>query len=370
MRNEAMGALFKEMMDSIGSTMRDLRAYLLGRGIVTTLAITAGFMGSGIFGAAASAALAPAVSVALIGGVVLSGVMRLREMRYNQDRMADIYREDIADQLGIAPEQVTREHVHTLAFGDVRRGIAPNPILREEIDREWNKTWLKFATSALAAMASFGLIQFGLAHEFVASKLPALLGTTAGAIVGAGSVGIVTGFTGLFLNNGLDFAIQRSTTLGDVTMHDRIKKLDRDITRGRAVSAEQVFSLFVAADRMLDSSIARRFGKPYDLLSIQQKATVLEQLGAADAMQSIASDLNSKRIGAGSIAFIITGQQGTPLHGATVAPVTASLAHAPVQEQQPRYVERVAGPRGNEGLSHTEREDLRRAAAQLETVTR
>lgn len=363
-----MGALFKEVMDGIGSTMRDLRVYLLGRGIVTTLAITAGFMGSGIFGAAASAALAPAVTVALIGGVVLSGVMRLREMRYNQDRMADIYREDIADQLGIAPEQVTREHVHTLAFGDARRGIAPNPILREEIDREWNKTWLKFATSALAAMASFGLIQFGLAHEFVASQLPALLGPTAGAVVGAGSVGIVTGLTGLFLNNGLDFAIQRSTTLGDLTLHDRIKKIDRDITRGRTISREQVFSLFVAADRTLDSTIARRFGKSYDLLTVQQKSSVLEQLGAAEAMESIAADLNAKRIGAGSIAFIVTGQQGAPLRRSAAQP--AAVAYAPEVSTRPRFTERVASPRGDEGLSHTEREDLRRASAQLDAVTR
>ena len=373
-----MGALLTELVDGVRNTIRDLRTYLLGRGIITTMAIGAGFMSSTFFSAGTVAALSPAVAVIIGGGLILSGVMRVREMMYNQDRMADIYREEIADQLGIAPEQVTRQHVHTLAYGDKQRGIAPNPILREEIDREWNKTWLKFATSALAAMAGYGLIQFGLATN-LANALPeamgavGTIGNTIGSWLSVASVGIVTGAAGLVLNNGLDIAIQRSTTLGERTLHDRIAKLDRDIDRNRPVSKEQVFALFVASDRMLEHKIATRYGKSYDLLPLDAKTQVIEALGAAPQMQGIANDLNSKRISAGTVAFIITGQRGMEAAPAATVQGVEPITVAPTREvqpmhEQPRFVERVGNPRGDEGLSHTERETLRRAAGELEAA--
>ncbi len=337
-----MDALFKEIMDGVRSTVRDLRVYLLGRGLVTTAAIAAGVIGSATAGGLTAATLAPAIPVLLIGGTLLSGYMRLREMRFNQDRMADIYREEIADQLGIPAGEVTRAHVHTLAFGDAKRGIPSNPILREEIDREWNKTWLKFATTALAGMASFGLISFWSATEVVASTLPTLLGPTLGSIVGLGSVGIVTGFTGLFLNNGLDFGVQRATSLGATTLHDRIAKLDRDIGRGKQVGKEQVFGLFVAADKLLAHNIELRFGKPYDMLPLPMKAQVVASVGAADQMQAIAGDLNAKRISAGTVAFIITGQHAVPNPAQVQIKQPSSTPAQTVQQEKvkPRFAER------------------------------
>lgn len=372
-----MGALLNEITSGITSTLRDFKTYLFGRGIVMTVAIAAGTISSGILGAAATSALAPALGVALVGGVILSGVMRLREMRYNQDRMADIYRDDIASQFGIAPEQVTRQHVHTLAFGDARLGIPPNPILREEIDREWNKTWLKVATSSLAAMAGYGLVQFGLAHEWVQSTLLGTLGPALGTTIGVASTAIVTGFTGLLLNNGLDFSIQRMTTLGNLTMHDRIVKIHRDIGRGRTVTKEQVFALFAAADQGLTDTIVRRHGNIYDMLPQPVKAQIIESLGAAGHMQAVADNLNNRVISAGAVAFIVSGQRGIePARRPNAAPVQqAPITVAPAPMQEPRFSERVGGQRGDgqrgdEGLSHTEREELRRATAALHGAVR
>lgn len=365
-----MGAFVNEIVSGITGTFRDLRMYLLGRGIVTTVAIGASVVSSGLFGAAAATALAPALGVALLGGVVLNAFMRLREMRYNQDQMANIYRDEIASQFGIAPGDVTREHVHTLAYGDERRGIAPNPILRDEIDREWNKTWLKVATSSLAAMAGYGLVQFGLASG-VSEMLTSSLGGI-GTALSVASVSIVTGLTGLFLNNGLDFAVQQATTLGDVTLHDRIAKMNHEIARGKGVTKEQVFGLFVAADTNLHTRVLRQFGRSYDVLPQKVKTEFIASLGLGERMQAIAEDLNQGRIQAGSVAFILNGQRSDSVPSMR-AQVQAQASEPLVREEpqpeqeRPRFTERLS-PRGNEGLNHTEREDLRRAAAQLEVA--
>lgn len=373
MRPLPMGALWREMTDGIAGMARNLRVYLLGRGIVTTLAVAAGAVSSGAFSAAATASLTPLLPVVLLGGVVLSGVIRLRDMRFQQDRMADIYRDEIADQLGIDPEQVTRAHVHTLAYGDTGKGIPPNPVLREEIDREWNKTWLKFATSTLAAMVGYGLVQWGLASD-LARSLPVAMGAagslahTLGSWLSVASVGIVTGAAGLVLNNGLDIAVQNATHLGDTTLHDRIARMTRDVQKQRPVTKEQVFALFVAADPALNQRVSARYGKPYDALSLSQKSQLLTQTGAAGQMQGIADDVNARRISAGAIAFMVTGQRGIEPQQPAPRPFAgpATQQPAPIQER-PRFTERVsAGERGNQGLSHTEREDLRRTSALLD----
>lgn len=365
-----MGAFLNEIVSGITSTVRDLRMYLLGRGLVTTVAMAAGAVSSGLFGTAAAVSLSPLLGVALVGGVALNVFMRLREMRYDQDQMANIYRDEIASQLGIAPENITRAHVHTLAYGDERRGIAPNPVLREEIDREWNKTWLKIATSSLAAMAGYAMVQFGLASG-VSEALTSSLGGI-GTALSVASTGIVTGLAGLFLNNGLDFAVQQSTVLGDVTLHDRIVRMNREIARGKGVTKEQVFGLFVASEKELATRVIRQFGRPYDVLPQKAKAELITSLGLDERMQAIADDLNQGSIQAGSVAFILSGQRSesvpTPRAQTQAQASEPLIPEVPQPEQEkPRFTDRI-NPRGNEGLSHTERENLRRAAAQLETV--
>lgn len=374
-----MGGILTDMLDAVRTTARDLRVYLFGRGIITTSAMVAGVLSSSLLGAGTAAALMPYAAVALVGGTLLSGYMRLREMRFNQDEMANLYRDEIADQLGIAPQQVNRTHVHTLAFGDAKRGIAPNPILREEVEREWNKTWLKFATSALAGMASFGLIYFGSAIDLVEKTLPSLLGDTLGKVVGLGSLGIVTGTTGLLLNNGLDLAIRSASSLGTTTLHDRIAKLDRDVRRGKPIAKEQVFALFVAADETLSQKITDRFGTPYDLMPMHQRTLVMHTVGATEQMQAIAEDLNAKRISAGSVAFILAGQQEAPSARKTTNPAAPSPAQHEAQNLRPesgtRFTDRVGAkqpqqPASQTALSHAEREEIRRQSQQLAEAVR
>lgn len=353
-----MGNLIADLFDGARDTIRGLGVYMLGRGIVTTAAIAAGFMGQAFLGAS----MVPYVSAVLIGGVALGGFMRLRDIRQSQDRMADIYRDEIAAQLGIDPRQVTRGHVHTLAYGDAKRGIAPNPILRHELDRQWKRGWMQFAGSLAVAAVSFGLISFGL-NENVTNALAGYTGIGEAWLTGTG-IGVVTGLTSLVVHNGIDLGLNNLSALGNTTLHDRISRLDRDIVRGRTVSKEQVFALYAAADPNLGAAIERRFGRSYDALSLVQKGNVLGMIGAYEPMQQIADDLNNSRLSAGSLAFIITGQsRGVAASGIRTTSPTEP-ARAPEQAQT-RFADRVLQQAAPEGLSHVDREMLRRQSGEL-----
>jgi hypothetical protein len=325
--------------------------YLTGRGLITLTGIVAGGLSTaGVF------ASSWPVALVFAGGAALSGLIRLRDMQYNLDRMADIYRTDIADQLGIAPGEVTRVHVHTLAYGDANRGIAANPIFREEVEREWQKTWLKFATTALAATVSFGLIAWGAAHESVKALMP---DSWWGNALKYTSVGIVSGSTGLVLNTGLDWLVQGLTQIGSVSVHDRIARMERDMQRGRTVTQEQVFALFAAANDRLGNGIRQRFGASYDVLSIEQKHAAIRASGLESVTQHICEEINRGAMRPGAMAFVLSGQRGL-MRDEVVAQLPPATVPAPTMERapQPGFVEKLRLS-ARAQASHAEREEMR-----------
>lgn len=350
-----MGSIINSMIEGTGNTLKELGVYLASRGLVMTAAI-----GATLFGVAAN----PPVLAAVLGiSIGVNMFMRVREMRNNLSTMANVYRNEISSQLGIAPEQVTRAHVHTLAYGDAERGIAPNPILKNEIDREWKKTWLGLGTSLLSAAAAFVMVGYGfntVMRDMVAG------GTQVPTWILGSGVGLVTGVSGLVLNNGLDLAILNTTSLGKYTLHDRIARLDRDVSRGRAVTPERVFSFYVAVDEKLGKAITQRFGKGYDYLPEKTKTLVIQQMGAMSDMVQIADDLNHKRISPGAMAFVLTGQ--TQVQSASIK------REVQAEEQQPEltrgnFAERV-GQRSRPELSFAEREDIRQSSRALNEALR
>lgn len=375
-----MEPLIRDITQGAQSFVRNLGVYLTGKGIVTSAAIAAAYFA----GAAGTGVISmPAVLLSLAGGALISGYLRLRDMRFNQDEMARIYRNDIADQLGIDPKEVTRAHVHQLAFGDEEKGIAANPVLREEVNREWNKTWLKFGTTLVAATASFLLVMLGV-PALAESSILEPLGPTLGEWMGKASVALVTGATGLVLNNGLDIAVQAATTLGKQTIHDRIARLDRDIARGTQVSPERVFAIFAASSPRLENSIIAQYGKRYDVLAVADQIHLIEAIGAKDSMNQLASALNAKRFSAGSLAFVVTGQRSLPINFASVkdtvidvpelgrarSPILAETTR-PEPVRTTRFVERVGGGENDKAArtnSFAEREDMRRQTAMLDAA--
>jgi hypothetical protein len=357
-----MGGIIESTVNTAQGFARNLRVYLTGRGLITLTGMIAG-------GLSTAGVFASAWPLALVfgGGAVLTGLIRLRDMQYNLDRMATIYRADIADQLGIDPRDVTRAHVHEMAYGNAEKGIAANPIFREEIEREWQKTWLKFATTALAAVASFGLVAWGAAHESVKALMPDGI---FGNILKYGSVGIVSGTTGLILNNGLDWLVQSVTRIGAISTHDRIARLEQDVGRGRAVTREQVFALFAAANDHLAGQIEQRYGKPYDVLPIEQKHAIIKASGLEAATLHICEEINRGTMRPGALAFVLTGQRGLT-RDAVVAQMPPAVAPAPSMERAPQhsFVEKL-GLSSRAQASHTAREDLRAQTAALAEAMR
>jgi hypothetical protein len=322
---------------------RELRVYLFGKGIVSTAVVAASFFSGGT--------LVP-FAIAL-GGVGLHMFMRLREQNQHLDTMAVKYREEIAQQFGIDPANVTRTEVKLAAFGDVERGIPGNPILAQAIDRQRGKNWLTLGTALVAAGATLLILSFGgaaLAGTMLAKMHPLMqhLGTSAVALV-----------SGLFIQNGLEFFVGQRSGLGRASAHDLVLQLEHRHQRGRAVTPEQVMAVKLAAFPALAEEVRRQTGRDFLRLRAPEQQRVMAQLDPQNQMALIADELNKGTMDATQIPFILTGQ--IVIHRTPPRPVSAP---ANGQGQQKSFAEKF-GLVERVDKTHVARvEESRTAAAQ------
>lgn len=273
------------LLDNIGDIFKTLRVYLMGRGALSLLLGAAMFIGGPV----------PALVVG-IGGAALQGFMRLRSHRMYEEQMVDLYRDDIATRLNIAPEQVTRAHL--------KEAAKDNEVIDQALQRQKHMSIISFATSALAGIVTFGLLDFGLAHEALNGFFATNFGA-AGDILKFTSMGLVAGTTSLFVHDGLQAAIGAKTGVSKAAAHDRIVEMERGIRRGWGISKEQVYGVLVAGNPQLQVNIQRQFGKPYSRMNGPQQAAVINQIGIAEEMQLIANEINTGKIRPGNLAYMI-----------------------------------------------------------------
>lgn len=279
------------LFDTIGDTLRMLKVYLLGRGLLSLGVIAA----AGVASAFGMGILIPSAVVAF-GGVALKAVTRWQQQSIYEDNMVGLYREDIATSLGIAPEEVNRTHL--------KEAAKSNDVIDQALKRQRHLSMVSFATSALAGVATFGLLNMGIL-EVGKEFFSGLMGQEAGNVTRFISMGTVAGISSLVLHNGLDSAIAYKTGLGKAAAHDRILEMDHDVRRGRSVSKEQVYGVIVAGNPELQAAIAQQFGRAYASMKPMQQSEVLEKIGVAQEMLHIAMDINAHRVKPGHLAYLM-----------------------------------------------------------------
>lgn len=284
---------------------RDLRAYLFGKGIVSTAVIAASFFSGGT--------LVP-FAIAL-GGVAFNMFRRRREQNHYLDTMVVKYRDEIGDLFGINPENVTRAQVTRVAYGDPERGISGNPILAQAIDRQRAKSWLNFGTSLMAAGATLLILSIGgaaFAGTMLAQMSPLLqhLGTSAVALM-----------SGLFIHKGLEFFVGQHSGIGAASAHDLVLQLEHRHSRGRAVTPEQVMAVKLAAFPALAEEVRVSTGRDFLRLRASDQQRWMARLDPERQMMLIADELNKGTIDATQIPFILTGQ--IAIHRTPPRPVSA-----------------------------------------------
>lgn len=323
---------------------RFLKAFLLGRGLLTA-AVLATWGISGVIG------LPVVVSVAItaVGGIVFSGFMRMTNQAIYEDQMVDMYRDGIAQQLGIDPRQVTR--------ANLKEAAKENDVIDQALERQRSKSWINFGTAALAAATTVGLIAFGA---------PGMIATLFGAETAMAKAlsyvgfGMVSAFSSLIVHDGLSVVIGHKTGVSKAAAHDRIVEMERGIARGWGVSKEQVYGALVAGNPALQATIAREFGKPYAAMRPNEQSYALKQIGVSDAMSMIAQEINAGHMRPANLAFMMN--EAMPRQN--IAPTDDAVT------PQRQHVAALGRGQHSEVSSHVARLNAERAMAALAEPSR
>lgn len=329
------------LFDQFGDYLKALRVHLFGRGALSLVVLAAGALGG------PTAAL-----VAVIGGVGLTVVNRLYRERLYEDGMVELYRDDLAAQFGIAPDQVTRGHL--------KEAAKSNDVIDQALQRQRQKTWLAVGTAAAAGFVAYGLLTnvFGIGAA-TAGWLQEALGPTMGQAANLIGIGAVAGTSSMVVSQGLRGVVRANTMLGKAAAHDRILEMEFDVRRGRGVSKEQVYGVMVAADAGLQQAIIHRFGKRYRHMHPHEKSVVLQDIGVAADMQAVADQINRGEIRPGRLAYMLQDATNFARTPRPVPTEEAALEDAP---ERSNFVEKL-GLASREQASFREQLATERASA-------
>jgi len=321
------------LIDDIVSFFSRHRGYFFGKALL--MAAVAG--ASTFFG---GSILIPGM-VIVGGGLALRAYGRFSALGYYKQEMVDLYRDDIASQFGIAPEQVT--------IGHLKEAARENEVIAQALERQQKKTFIEVGTSLLTAAVTFGLFYvFGDAsaiQNFVAKDLG--LGQFLGNALNFIGLSTVGSFSGLVLHDGLSLAIGARTGTLKAAAHDLILAMDHDLRRGRAIRPEQVYGVLVAGNPQLEERIRTHFHKSYGWMSTTEKAKVLQTFGITEALDGLTQQINAGEIPPGHLAYLMDDDA---LHTSRTSQVAAKEP-APAQAKS-NFVERLGlRARSHEGFA-------------------
>jgi hypothetical protein len=328
------------IQSGLNSWVHETKVHLAGKGITTGAVMIASVL---------SPVLPWIVPFMIaLGGVATHMYFRLREQWKYQDEMALKYKDEIASQLGIDPEAVTREHVKLAAYGNEQQGIEDNPILAQALNHQHQKSWLVFGTALLAAVVTVGLLTFsggiitdaigsGLVSMFGLNAVPPALGFVSSVVGNLGGFVIAAG-SSLFVQNGLELLIGNAKGINAPSAHDRILAIEARHARGKSVTPEQVFQVKLAASPELEERVVAMTGKHFHALKADIQERVLARIDTKKEMHTVAEEINKGNIDATELAFILTSQQ--PLHKTKVEK-ECDDSPVPVAEHKKTFAERL-----------------------------
>jgi hypothetical protein len=250
--------------------------------------------------------------------------------------------------LHIAPQEVGR--------AELRLAAQENEIIAQALTRQRRKTFVSIATSALASVVTLGLIYFaldpnagGLTQNKVADALTSFFSHFDGVanLVKYVSIGIISGASGLVVHDGLEAAIGVGSGVSKAAAHDLIAAMQHDLTRGRSISATQVYAVLVAGDPALQRAIKTQFGHSYNHMADSERRPVLAKVGVTEEMQQLARAISSGAIQPGHLAYMIGETRGSSKQVAAAAPEASNEIALP-QPAQAAFVEKLGlAPRGD-----------------------
>ncbi len=354
---------------------KDRLLYMTGRGLMSMAFV-------GVALAAPGIGLMPLALAAIGLTGLLQGVLVWREQSRTEEKLVEHYRDEIASKLEISPAQVDVDALHKLAYGDKAEGVEANPVLRQSIEHSGEKKLLRLGSTILAALTALVAVSSFVPPEAIQSISSWVQNVSGGWLANNTTIfgAMLISGTGMGLvNNAYDALGESLLGLDKPTAGSQIKAINLDISRNKNVSKEQVFGVFVAADKVLADAIEEACGKPYFRLTPKAQKRALVEFGRHYPIEALTDDINHRQMKPVELAFAAVGQEsGVPRRG---VPQKVGEERDPIDEavdivknklvgEEPAvsepgesYIAQVTRAQSQSGMSHVERELQRRGEA-------
>lgn len=350
-----------EFWSKLGSWGKNQLIYYTGREVLGFAVLPLLFT-SVLSGLAPGIGTWVAFAVALAATVPLQFYIGWRKQAAVENRMLKDYKNEIAAQVGIPEHEVTREHLHQVADGDLEKGVLPNQVIAQARDRAGTRQTVRQLLVSASAVATFGLFFALVGTPFMDGAVEAIGSWAERGIEKVLGIEwpvdrqVLTAmlFSGMGLsmvNTALDYASNLLFGLNRKTAHDQILEIRHDMARDKEVTREQVFGVFVAINPGLDALIEGIYGKPYYNLDPAVQTEAMTVYGREYSrvnrqhrnIEGLTADINDKRIEADELAFAVFGRySGVPKQEAKPAKEESVQEVEQAQEvmRSPRPVER------------------------------
>jgi len=233
------------------------------------------------------AGLAAAVSAALVQ----------MDYRHKKGDIKKTYSEELAAKLHKPRDKIAENDLDTLEKGDVAKGIEPNKVIAEELQKQKRQRNWGIAFSIVATLSSIAVVMHGIN--------PAVTNLGWLGVVLKAAAGVLTYNV---VKRPLHWLGDRLFDLEKETAHDRIVALKRDREDCKPITREQVLSVFAAANPQLDRFIASEYGASFNALPLADKQQAAEDLGKLMPLTRLAEEINRGTINVTELAFTASGQ--------------------------------------------------------------
>lgn len=342
------------LLDDLYHFAKNRLIYMTGRGVIGLGMMTGGvLLGLG-------SAVPASVALGIVGVTAgLQSLITYREQRFNEDKLVNFYRDEVATTLGIDPESVSIDQLKLVAKGSYNRGVEEHPTIEQALTRIREQHMMNFITTGFAGLATASVLMVGQIGNAVGEFLSGIYDVTPldGTFFDPGNATAVAGTmfvsgTGMgMLNKLFDRIGARITGLDKPTAHEQILTISKEIGKGKSISRQQVFGVVVSANRMLDNSIEERFGEHYARLSDSEKAQALQEYGHKYPLEQWTKDINNRQIKPQELAYAAVGQASGIARNPVPNPPMPQERKTDLQAITEQVAKELNGDNQKEGLS-------------------
>ncbi len=261
---------------------------------------------------AAVGGLGGLIAMGAVGAI--SAAMAQMDYRHEISKMKEIYRNELAAQLGKPAKSISDDDLYKLAQGDPERGIEGNKIIADEISKKKKERALGVGLSAAATVTSFMVVQ-----SFFASVASETLAASIGLPgMGAAVMFVAETLVGVAMYNlvkqPMHWLGHKLFGLDKETTHDRIANIQADIQKGKGVGQEQVLEVFVSANKQLETFVDKQYGKPFENMTHEERQRVVEDINQVVPLAQLTQDIQSGKYDVGELAFAVEGKTSGHKH--------------------------------------------------------